>query len=158
MYCNIDTEKCLQYYLCQVSSTLLYTDNFFNNLIKLTRSFLSVIVSVERPVIMTSNTYFRMTELLRVRSPTHPCQSESQGRGGVNIGQLKVLAMPRVETRGPKMKRKVNKDVKPRSAPTSTSCIHRYPWEQWAVVMSQKLAAGPCVHDVTIGHQLLILK
>ena len=26
-----------------------------------------------------------------------------------------MLAMPRVETRGPKMKRKIDKDVKPRS-------------------------------------------
>ena len=71
---------------------------------------------------------------------------------------LLLLAMPRVETRGPKMKRKINKDVKPRSAPTSTPCVHRYPWEQWAIVTSQLLAAGPCVYDVTIGHQLLILK
>ena len=42
-------------------------------------------------------------------------------------------------------------------APTSTSYVHRYLWEQWAIVTLQLLAAGRCVDDVTIGHQLLII-
>ena len=51
----------------------------FNKTNKNCISFLSVIVSVERPVIMISNTYFRMTELPRVRSPTHSIRILGQG-------------------------------------------------------------------------------
>ena len=43
-------------------------------------------------MIMKSNTYFGMTELLTVTSPTHPLRVNQIPRvpGGVNIGQLEV--------------------------------------------------------------------
>ena len=70
---------------------------------------------------------------------------------GKIYGYSYILATPHVETRG-------SENEEESSAPTSTSCVPRYPWQQWAIVTSQLLAAGPCVYDVTIGHQLLILK
>ena len=57
---------------------------------------------------------------------------------------------------------KINNDVKPSKqlnlSHAVMSRIHRYPWEQWAIVTLQSLAVGLSVNDGTIDHQLLILK
>ena len=75
----------------------------FNKTNKNYISFLSVIVSVERHVIMTSNTYFRMTELLRVGHQHIPVNQNPRAGGGVNIGQLKVSYTRKELVMGPSL-------------------------------------------------------